>query len=235
MAYIGFLPCRSGSERVPNKNMRPFAGFENGLLELKLEQMSAVAALEKILVSSNDPAVLDYAARFAAQRDSRVVPLPRPDELGRSSTSMDDFILYIAELDRDGTIVWTHVTSPFVGSDIYRQGIADYEAALRQGHDSLVSVTRLQRFFWDEQGPVNYDRSVEKWPRSQDLKPLMEINHALYILPFALMREVEDRVGHKPFFYHIDEHDAADIDWEPQFDLLDKIMRLKRQEGRSLI
>jgi len=235
MAYIGFLPCRSGSERVPNKNMRPFAGFANGLLELKLEQMAAVPALEKILVSSNDPAVLDYAADFAAQRDPRVIPVPRPDEYGRSSTSMDDFIHYIAELDRHGTIVWTHVTSPFITSALYRRGIADYEAALARGHDSLVSVTRLQRFFWDDEGPVNYDRSVEKWPRSQDLKPLMEINHALYILPFALMRAVGDRVGRTPFFYHIDEHDAADIDWEPQFDLLEKIMRLKQQEGGTVI
>jgi CMP-N-acetylneuraminic acid synthetase len=31
-----FLPCRSGSERVPEKNTKPFAEVEGGLLTIKL-------------------------------------------------------------------------------------------------------------------------------------------------------------------------------------------------------
>lgn len=235
MAYIGFIPCRSGSERVPGKNTRPFAGFAGGLLELKLRQLAAVSELESILVSSNDPVVLDAAQRYARELDDRIVPLERPDEYGRSSTSMDDFILYIARLREAGTIFWTHVTSPFITSAIYREGLAAYEKSLDEGHDCLVSVTKMQRFFWTEKGPVNYDNSVEKWPRSQDLTPLLEINHALYVMPFALMREMGDRVGHRPYFYDIDEHDAADIDWEPQFHTLEKLAVMKSQDGEVLI
>lgn len=235
MSYVGFIPCRSGSERVPGKNTRPFAGFKNGLLELKLRQMAAVPELESIVVSSNDPVVLDLAQHYAGELDDRIVPLERPDEYGRSSTSMDDFILYIARLREQGTIFWTHVTSPFITSAFYRDGLAQYERALEEGHDCLVSVTKMQRFFWTEAGPVNYDNTVEKWPRSQDLTPLLEINHALYIMPFALMREVGDRVGRKPFFYDIDEHDAADIDWEPQFLTLEKLAILKQQDGEVLV
>ncbi|KHL24229.1 hypothetical protein PK98_14685 [Croceibacterium mercuriale] len=235
MQYIGFIPCRSGSERVPNKNTRPFAGFTGGLLELKLRQMAEIPELESILVSSNDPIVLDATERYAHEVDDRIVPLERPDEYGRSSTSMDDFILYIAQLRATGTIFWSHVTSPFITSSIYRDGLATYEQALSDGHDCLVSVTRTQRFFWTEQGPVNYDNTVEKWPRSQDLTPLLEINHALYVMPFKSMREVGDRIGRQPYFYDIDEHDAADIDWEPQFVTLEKLALLKRQAGEGLI
>lgn len=235
MSYIGFIPCRSGSERVPGKNTRPFAGFEGGLLELKLMQMTAVPQLEKILISSNDPVVLDYAARFARERDSRVTPSERPDEYGRSSTSMGEFIHYIAELEEEGTIFWSHVTSPFITGAIYREGLAEYERALDRGHDCLVSVTKMQRFFWTEDGPVNYDNTVEKWPRSQDLTPLLEINHALYVMPFASMREMGDRIGRRPFFYDIDEHDAADIDWEPQFKFLERVAKLKQADGEDLV
>lgn len=39
---IAFIPARAGSERVTYKNTRPFAGFEGGLLELKLNQLARV-------------------------------------------------------------------------------------------------------------------------------------------------------------------------------------------------
>lgn len=235
MKYTGFIPCRSGSERVINKNTRPFAGFENGLLELKLRQMSGVAALDEIIVSSNDERVLQYSADFAAKHDSRVIPLPRPDELGRSSTTMDEFILHIARLREEGTIMWTHVTSPFLTARHYAESITAYEKALTEGYDCLVSVTKLQRFIWDDKGPVNYDPGVLKWPRSQDLRPLFEINHGMYIMPFSLMRSQQDRVGKRPYFHELDEHDALDIDWEPQFHFLEEMALSKQRRGESLL
>ena len=30
-----FLPCRKGSQRIPDKNVKPFAGIEGGLLKIK--------------------------------------------------------------------------------------------------------------------------------------------------------------------------------------------------------
>ncbi|MGX9963285.1 acylneuraminate cytidylyltransferase family protein [Roseomonas sp. F4] len=235
LPYIGFLPCRAGSERVPNKNTRPFAGFEKGLIELKLRQMAAVAELAEIIVSSNDPIVLDYAADFAAKVDARVRPLPRPDELGRSSTTMDEFILYIAELVRDGVIVWSHVTSPFVRGEDYLEFIRAYEDCVARGHDSLITVTKLHKFLWDENGPINYNPHPVKWPRSQDIKPILEINHAAYVMPFSVMRATGDRIGQKPYFMPIAEDVAMDIDWEDQFILLERLARLKQSAGESLI
>ncbi len=220
---------------MPNKNTRPFAGFEGGLLELKLLQMSKVRELESIIVSSNDTVVLGYAEAFSRRYDCRVQAVPRPDELGRSSTTMDEFILYIARLRESGVIVWTHVTSPFLQADHYRESIRAYEQAVATGHDCLVSVTKLQRFIWDERGPVNYDPRALKWPRSQDLRPLFEINHGMYVMPFALMRELGDRVGRRPYFHPLDEHDAMDIDWEPQFHLLEQLALLRRHAGEDLI
>ena len=41
-----FLPVRKGSKRVENKNTKPFAGFQNGLLELKLKQLIKIIWLK---------------------------------------------------------------------------------------------------------------------------------------------------------------------------------------------
>jgi len=235
LEYIGFIPCRAGSERVKNKNTRPFSGYEGGLIELKLSQMSNVPELAEIVVSSNDPQILDYAAKFSAEKDSRVVPLERPDEFGRGSTSMERFIVdYIARMRKSGTIVWTHVTHPFATSTIYREAIQAYEKSLQEGYDSLISVTRRQTFLWRDGKPFNYDNSTEKWPRSQDIPPVWEINHAIYIMPFATMRSAGDRIGAAPYFFELPEKDAMDIDWEDQFQLLEQIFEIRKTRGDSL-
>lgn len=236
MSYVGFVPARAGSERVPHKNTRPFAGFAGGLLELKLLQLSQVSRLSSIIVSSNDPAVLEYAALFSKERDSRVEPKERPEEYGMGTTSMETFIKdYIAHLSSDETMLWTHVTHPFVRADTYDRALDEYERAQISGHDSLVSVSRVQKFLWKDGRPFNYDNTLEKWPRSQDLEPLWELNHAIYIMPFDVMRAAGDRVTAKSHFFEISEGVAMDIDWEDQFLLMQEIARVRLEQGCSLL
>jgi CMP-N-acetylneuraminic acid synthetase len=236
MSYIGFLPARGGSERVKNKNTRPFAGFPGGLLELKLLQLSEVDRLERIIVSSNDALVLDIAQQFAETRDDRVCPLERPHEYGTAATSMERFICdYIAQLDHAGTIVWTHVTHPLVTAEHYDRAIDAYEAQVAVGFDSLVSATKIQKFLWRDGKPFNYDNTAEKWPRSQDLVPVWEINHAIYMMPFAVMRAIGDRISPKSYFFQMDEGVSMDIDWEDQFHLVEEIAQARRSRGDSII
>jgi len=230
---IGFIPCRAGSERVKQKNTRPFASFKKGLLELKLKQMTRVLGMEKIVVSSNDPVVLDYVEKFR-KIDSRLVPIERPDKYGSSQTSMGEFTKYIAEMEQEGILLWTHVTHPFLSSNYYSKIVKSYFENVGPKKDSLVTVTRMYKFIWSEDGPYNYDSSVEKWPRSQDLTPLFEINHGVYMLPFKTMRDVGDRVGNRPYLYELPENVALDVDWEDQFSLLNDIALARQSRGISL-
>ncbi|WP_191089991.1 acylneuraminate cytidylyltransferase family protein [Nesterenkonia ebinurensis] len=233
---IAVVPCRSGSERVKNKNTRPFAGFDNGLLELKLKQLSRVKAIDEILVSTNDPVVSTFTRNFGEEYDQRIKVEERPDELGRSSTPMSEFIKYLGTLRDEGTMLMTHVTHPFVTHSVFNELIGSWHAAEAEGHDSLLTMTKLHTFLWDAAGqPFNYDASVEKWPRSQDIDPLYEINHVAYLIPFARVREVGDRVGERPFMYEMDGEAVMDIDWEDQFDLLQDIALAKIHRGYELL
>ena len=49
-----FLPCRLGSERIPQKNTKTFAGVKGGLLKVKLSTLLKVPAIDSIVVSTND-------------------------------------------------------------------------------------------------------------------------------------------------------------------------------------
>lgn len=230
------LPCRAGSERVKNKNTRPFAGFSGGLLELKLTQLAAVNELTEIIISTNDPVVSEFAAGFSAEQDSRVTVIERPDELGRSSTPMSEFIQYLGGLRGEGTMLMTHVTHPLLNSESFGQLISAWRSAAAAGHDSLLTVTKLHTFLWDADGkPFNYDDTVEKWPRSQDIPPLFEVNHAAYLIPFRRVLEVGDRVGENPYMHEMSGEAVMDIDWEDQFELLQDLAQAKQMRGLSLI
>ncbi|MBB3667626.1 cytidylyltransferase domain-containing protein [Garicola koreensis] len=233
---IAVVPCRAGSERVKNKNTRPFAGFDGGLLELKLAQLAAVAELEEIIISTNDPVVSDYAQRFSATQDRRVTVIERPDELGRSSTPMSEFIQYLGRLRERGTMLMTHVTHPLLTSGVFAELISSWRQAHAQGHDSLLTVTKLHTFLWDASGrPFNYDDAEEKWPRSQDIEPLFEVNHAAYLIPFSRVGEVGDRVGENPYMHEMSGEAVMDIDWEDQFQLLQDLAEAKQMRDHSLI
>ena len=62
--YSFFLPTRKGSERVKNKNTRPFAGIEGGIVQLKLQQLLTVYRVQNIIVSTNDEETMRVAESF---------------------------------------------------------------------------------------------------------------------------------------------------------------------------
>ena len=88
-----FLPTRKGSERVINKNTRPFAGIEGGLVENKIKQILATKRIDEIIFSSNDEKCLEVAQKYAS--DSRMKIVERPEELCLSSTNLQDLICYV--------------------------------------------------------------------------------------------------------------------------------------------
>lgn len=64
-----FLPTRKGSERVKNKNTRPFAGIEGGLVENKLQQLLATKLIDEIIFSSNDEISIAIAEKYKMTAD----------------------------------------------------------------------------------------------------------------------------------------------------------------------
>ena len=172
-----FLPMRAGSERVPEKNTRSFAGITGGLCEIKLRQLLRCTVIDKIFVSTNDTKVINISKSFGSQK---IKIIRRPDILASSSASTDDLIKYVSEIMPEGHIMWTHVTSPFIGSETYSRIIEAYFKNLHL-YDSLMTVTKLQKFIWNNVEPINYDVTIEKWPRTQTIEPLWEVNSGAFI------------------------------------------------------
>ncbi len=216
---VAFLPCRLGSERVKAKNTRPFAGIKGGLTTIKLKQLLNCKSIDSIVVSTNDPDVMDICRELVRDSDKPVDIRERPDHLTGSSASTDELIAHVPEIIKTGIVLWTHVTSPFTNEKVYEKAIAKFREVAAEGYDSLMSVTKLQTFIWNKQGAVNFNRDVEKWPRTQTLPLWYEVNSAIFISSIDNYILCHDRIGHKPYFFETEGFGAFDIDWEDDFKL----------------
>lgn len=210
-----FLPTRKGSERVKNKNTRPFAGIEGGLVENKIKQILSTKRVDEIIFSSNDEKCLDVAQRYAF--DSRMRIIERPDYLCLSSTNLQDLICYVPTITDADHILWGHVTTPLAGANEYDEAIGQYLSSLEDGYDSLVGVTELKNFLLNKEGKLINNTTDIPWPRTQDLQPLYEINHTIFLAKREVYTEQKNRLGKKVMLHVMDEICSKDIDWEDDF------------------
>ncbi|MEN2400560.1 hypothetical protein GKZ90_0012280 [Flavobacterium sp. MC2016-06] len=221
-----FLPTRKGSERVVNKNTRKFCDVENGLLEIKLNQLLKTELIHEIVLSSNDDASLEYGAKLA-NKESRLKIIERPENLALSSTNLIDLVKYVPLICNMSHILWTHVTSPFVQAEDYDKAIKTYfEAITNEEHDSLMSVKTLQNFLWSKEKNDLINRLTDiKWPRTQDLMPLYEIDSAFFIASKNIYFNNQDRIGNKPYLMEQSGYNSFDVDWEDDFELAELIYK----------
>lgn len=213
-----FLPCRSGSKRVKNKNTKPFLHYKNGLIQNKVEQLLKSKLISQVLISSDDDIVLNISRKFQKQ-DSRIKIDNRPTHFASDITTTEDLIRYASNVLSKDHILWTHVTSPFINGADYDSAINIYKKNVLNSNefDSLMSVNKLQTFLWNRNGPVNYDRSMSKWPFTQSIDPLYEVNSGIFIASLEIYKHVSDRIGEKPFLLELDHKKSFDIDWEEDF------------------
>lgn len=212
-----FLPTRKGSQRVKSKNTRAFAGIPGGILELKLKQLLLCKSLTNIILSTNDELSAEVAAKIDPAQ-SKIKVIWRPERLCLDTTVLTDLIAYVPEVIPEQHIIWGHTTTPFVNAEDYDKGVAEYFARIEEGFDSLISVMPLQNFLLDAGGNVfNFDDKANRWPRTQDLPVLYEVNHAMFITSREVYLVEKNRVGPKPYLYEQDKIKSFDIDWVDDF------------------
>ena len=218
-----YLPTRSGSERVPNKNTRKFAGIEGGILKIKLEQLIKIDGVKEIILSTNDKSSIDVAKKIS---NNKIVIIERPDHLCMSDTKVSDLIKYVADIVDNKFIFWVHATSPFVEVSDYKNAINIFLKNIDKDKSySLASVSEIQQFLWDNEKKkmINWNVEGGNWPRTQDLKPVYEINHAFYISSKENYLKYNNRVSPNMDIYELSKIKQLDIDWKEDFQIAELI------------
>jgi N-acylneuraminate cytidylyltransferase len=219
-----FLPTRAGSERVTNKNTRNFAGVEGGLLAIKLEQLLSLSKVKEVVLSTNDQESIEVAQNFLSNPKLKLIQ--RPDHLAQSHTNLIDLVNYVPSICSSEHILWTHVTSPFVNAEDYETAINLYFEKMTENYDSLMSVKEIQNYVWSKkENKVSNrkDDDFKKWPRTQDLEKVYEVNSAIFIASKKIYKKENDRIGKTPYLLTHSFLQSIDVDWEEDFMIAEKL------------
>ena len=216
-----FLPCRAGSQRVKNKNIRKFNMYKFGLIELKIKQLLKVKQINEIILSTDDNKIIKFIKHF---KNKKIKLDIRPKKLASSKTRTDDLIKYSSKLfDENDHILWTHVTSPFFDEKNYEDAIKFYKKNLKK-YDTLIGSNFIQDFIFNLSRPINYNYKKTYWPNTQTLKKLYKINNTIFLTSAKIYKNKKNRIGSKLYFYNVDKINSIDIDNLDDFRLAEKII-----------
>lgn len=211
------VAVRSGSQRVKNKNIRPFAG--STLLEIKLKQLKRISSLDGIVVNSNDDEMLKIAESLGCET------VKRDEYYSSNEVSMSDVYKNMAENFPSDTVAYINVTNPLLKDQTIVDAIEIYRNNIEK-YDSLNSAHLIKEFLFKDNLPINYDLRCQ--PRSQDLPDIAALNFAISIISRKNMIENKNIVGCKPNIFIIDELEATDIDNQIDFDFAEFVYKKQK-------
>jgi N-acylneuraminate cytidylyltransferase len=135
---VAFVPARSGSERVPGKNVRPLAGHP--LVAYAIETALQSGVFERVVCSTDSEEIADVARWYGAD-----VPFLRPTELATSTSPDAEWLSFtLPRLEEPYELVAiVRATNPFRGPAAVRRGLDQLIETPEA--DSLRAVERVKQ------------------------------------------------------------------------------------------
>lgn len=135
---VAFVPARSGSERVPGKNVRLLAGHP--LVAYAVETALQSGVFERVVASTDSEAIADIARWYGAE-----VPFLRPAEYATAVSPDIEWLRHTLErLDEQYELfAIVRATNPFRGPNTVRRGLDQLLATPEA--DSLRAVELVKQ------------------------------------------------------------------------------------------
>ncbi|MFO7997099.1 MAG: acylneuraminate cytidylyltransferase family protein [Dehalococcoidia bacterium] len=225
IAVTALVPMKGHSERVPNKNLRPFCG--KPLCHWTIANLQKSRYVRGIVVNTDSQEI----AENVRQNFDRVKIIDRPDEIRGDFVPMNPIIAYDLSQLPGEHFVQTHSTNPLLSTETIDAAIELYFRNVGT-YDSLFAVTRHNaRFYWNDGRPINHN--PQEMLRTQDLPPIFEENSNLYIFSReSFEQSANRRIGLKPYLFEMNRLEAIDIDEEEDFALAELLCRAKLNKLR---
>lgn len=221
---VALIPVREGSNRIKDKNFRPFAD-EGSLFHLKIKQLKAAGCFDQIYVSSDSE-----RARGIAE-ESGVTFVPRDPEMCKSSAKLYQYNTHMLEtIPGDPYVAWTMVTAPLF--EDYAPAVKNFLELDKHKYDSLITVMPFREFLINEKGrPLNC--MYGHWHLlTQELDNNYTITGSMYIAGKSEQIEWKYWIGLKPYLYGVSKLDCVDIDYEDDFKLAEFLYEWKKKRKK---
>ena len=138
---VALIPARSGSKRVPDKNIRPLAGHP--LIAYSIAAALQSGIFDAVIVSTDSERYADIARHYGAE-----IPFLRPAKIAGDTAPDIEWVKHmLSELRRDGRdydcFSILRPTSPFRLPETIRRAWDEFLA--EDGVDSLRAVEKCQQ------------------------------------------------------------------------------------------
>ena len=171
MRNLAIIPARSGSKRIPRKNIREFLG--KPIIAYSIEAALQSGLFEELMVSTDDKEIAEIAVKYGAK-----VPFYRNAEISSDFTTTMEVIqevlityknLYSREFD---LICCIYPTAPLIQVDHLKKGL---NLLLEHDFNTVFPVIDFGYPIWRGVEISNEGKTKMIWPeyqnsRSQDLK-----------------------------------------------------------------
>jgi CMP-N-acetylneuraminic acid synthetase len=201
------IPIRHGSQRVPNKNFKEFYG-NKCLLELKIETLKRVHAIDEIIVNTDSDVAVEIAKAM------HVSYFKREPYYASSACTNTEHWYNLAQTTESDYIMHTPCTAPLLDISTYYDFINRF---IISNHDSANTVSLVKDYLWMNGNPLNYH--LNSVPNSQDLPDVMKLTFGINILARETMLSRKNVVGNNPLFYVVSDEESIDIDTPLDFEI----------------
>jgi N-acylneuraminate cytidylyltransferase len=227
MSNLAIIPARGGSKGIPGKNIKPILG--KPLLAYSIEQAQACAAIERIVVSTDDPIIAEVARQYGAE------VVERPADLSGDTASSESALVHVLETlatqeqYEPEAVFFLQATSPLRHPDDLSRAYATFQA---QQADSLLSVSPFHGFLWriGADGPQAFNYDHLNRPRRQDAPDDVMENGSFYLFKPWVLRQFNNRLGGKIAVHRMSVLDGFQVDEPDDLILIDHLLRLRQAQ-----
>jgi len=226
MKILALIPARSGSKRIPNKNIRLFGG--KPLIVWTIETAKSIPDICDVLVSTDG---IEIAAISSAA--GATVPWLRPSEIATDEASSVDVAIhaldqYENEFGEVDGLLLLQPTSPLRTQEYIRNGIKKY---LASGGDSVIGVSPVRE---NPSWMVTIDNNQIKWmdnqskfvTDSESSSILYTINGSFYLTSPTTLRTLRSFYSSVTLPIICESlTESLDIDTEAEFELGELFMK----------
>ncbi len=220
---LALVPLRGGSKSIPKKNIKEIAG--KSLCAWVLEAACEAKVFDKVVVSTDSEEIAGVVSTLGLD----VEILQRPEHLATDEASTEEVMLHAMEHYECDTLTTIQATSPLVTAEDF---VKAFEKFNSDDLDSLLTATKVKRFFWNPDGtPINYEPANR--PRRQDFQGVYMENGSFYIAKRKILEKFKCRLGGKIGIYEMAPETATEIDDPEDWAVVESLLK-KRNEKEIL-
>lgn len=226
MQWVAYMPLRGGSKSIPGKNIRAIAG--RPLFAWALGAALDSGCFDAVWVGT-DSVEIEHAV--GRQFGGQVRVFRRSAATCADEASTESALLEFAEAVNFDVLCTIQATSPLTEAGDFRLARQQFE---QRRADSLLTATRVKRFYWSEQGrPLNYDPL--RRPRRQEFAGSLQENGAFYLTTRALLQAERCRLGGTIAIHEMAAGSDVEIDEPADWPVVEGMLRRRRSAGRHFL